>query len=78
MDGKNILKKNIVETVKKVAKHLNNTVSVCKNYYIHPKVFSTYEEKILVPHFLKHARSKSNIPGLAWDEYALVKLLQKN
>lgn len=75
-ENKTKLKKNIVETVKKVASHLQNTVSVCRNYYIHPTVFKTYEENVLIPHFSSH-KGKSEKPGLSWDEYALVRLLQK-
>lgn len=70
-----ILKKNIKQTVKKVAEHLGNTVSVCQNYYIHPTVIKTYQENVLVPHFLKHPVSKT--PGLSKEEYALIKLLEK-
>lgn len=73
---KKSLKQNIVDTVKKVAHHLNNTTSVCRNYYIHPTVIQTYEKNILVPHFLNYANSKPK-GGLDWDEYALIKLLQK-
>lgn len=72
------IKTNIVATVKKVAGHLNNTVSVCKNYYIHPTVINTYKEKLLVPHFKKHSGRKSKIKGLVWGEYALIKLLQSH
>lgn len=67
--------KNILETVKKVASHLNNTVSVCRNYYIHPTVIQTYQTNVLVPHFKSHSRSKFS--GLTWDESALISLLQK-
>src|SRR3989344_510907 len=74
-ENRTSLKKNIIETVKKVANHLNNTVSVCRNYYIHPSVFQTYQENILVPHFGSYKNAKR--PGLSWDEYALIKLLQK-
>lgn len=77
-DSEKLLKKNIAETVKKVAKHLNNTVSVCRNYYIHPAVILTYQNKTLVPHFKNHSKLKSKISGLSWDEYALIKLLQNN
>lgn len=73
---KKTLKQNIVQTVKKVANHLNNTSKVCKNYYIHPVVFKTYEKNILVPHFSRFAKSKEKQKGLNWDEYALIKLLQ--
>lgn len=71
-----IIKQNVLETVKKVAKHLNNTVSVCKNYYIHPTVIETYVENNLAPHFLGYLNLKP-LRGLSWNEYALIKLLQK-
>ena len=75
-DQKKELNKNIVQTVKAVAHHLNNTIAVCKNYYIHPTVIDTYQANILIPHFKKYTKSKK--PGLSWDEYALIRLLQKN
>lgn len=71
------VKKNVIETVKKVAQHLNNTVSVCRNYYIHPTVIQTYSKKLLVPHFESHKNKKPTIKGLSWSEEALIKLLQK-
>lgn len=70
-------KKAIGETVKKVAKHLNNTISVCRNYYIHPTVINTYQQKILNPHFNQFAKSRLSKKGLSWDEVALIRLLQK-
>ena len=74
---KKTLKKNITETVKKVSKHLNNTVAVCRSYYIHPTIFETYQKEILVPHFSYYEKARSKKEGLSWDEYALIKLLQK-
>ena len=76
-EDKKSLKKNIVETVKKVAQHLNNTVSVCRNYYIHPSIIQTYQTNILVPHFASFNKSKPKKSGLSWDEVALINLLQK-
>lgn len=76
-DDPKIIKTNIKDAVKKVSDHLNNTVSVCKSYYIHPTIFKTYEEKILIPHFGKHDGKKPSISGLNWNEEALIKLLQK-
>ncbi len=73
-----LLNKNIIDTVKKVASHLNNTVSVCRNYYIHPTVIQTYQENVLIPHFDKFSKNKSQQGGLDWDEYALIKLLEKH
>lgn len=71
------IKQNIVATVKEVAEHLNNTVSVCKNYYIHPAVITSYTKHLLVPHFESFEKAKRTKSGLSWNEYALIKLLQK-
>lgn len=35
-------KKNIVETVKRVASHLRNRPNTCKKYYIHPVIIEAY------------------------------------
>ncbi len=75
-ENKTLLEKNIRAMVKEVSVHLNNTVSVCRNYYIHPAVIKTYSKKILIPHFESH-KGKSKVKGLSWNEEALVKLLQK-
>ena len=76
-ENKIMLQKNVRSMVKEVASHLNNTVNVCRNYYIHPTVIKTYSKRILVPHFANHKGKKPNIKGLTWSEEALVKLLQK-
>jgi len=76
-ENKTALQKNVRSMVKEVASHLNNTVSVCKNYYIHPTVIKTYTKKLLVPHFDNHKDKKPIIKGLSWNEEALIKLLQK-
>jgi DNA topoisomerase-1 len=72
-----IVKKNVSETIKEVAKTLNNTTAVCRTYYIHPTVISSYIKRKLVPHFDYYASAKKNVSGLSWNERALVKLLQK-
>ncbi len=74
---KKIREKNIKDTVKEVAEHLNNTVAVCRSYYIHPTVIHTYTKEFLVPHFDSYSKSKAKKKGLSWDEYALIKLLEK-
>ncbi len=76
-DDEKTVKQNIIDTVKEVASNLNNTVSVCRSYYIHPQVIESYEKKVLVPHFDYYAKDKSERKGLSWNEYALIKLLQK-
>lgn len=69
-------RQNIIDTVKVVARELNNTVAVCRSYYIHPKVPKSYAKKVLVPHFSSFDRSRKSIKGLSWNESALIKLLQ--
>ncbi len=71
------IQKNVRETVKQVANHLNNTVAVCRNYYIHPTVISTYSKKLLIKHFDNHKKEEPAIKGLSWSENALVQLLKK-
>ncbi|MDO8269451.1 MAG: DNA topoisomerase IB [Candidatus Levybacteria bacterium] len=71
------IKKNVKETIKRVADHLNNTAAVCRNYYIHPTVIKTYSKKILVPHFNTHKERENKVSGLSWSEEALVQLLKK-
>lgn len=44
----NRLRKNITNTVKAVATRLNNTANVRRKYYIHPKVFNTYTDRVLI------------------------------
>lgn len=77
-ENKTHLKKILAETCKNVSEHLGNTVAVCRSYYIHPAVFNSYSKKILIPHFSSHDGKKSRKKGLTWEEYALVKLLEKN
>lgn len=76
-ENKITAQKVIAQTVKHVAKHLNNTVAVCKNYYIHPTVIESYQKNILFPHFLKFADKKIDKNNLSWNEIALINLLKK-
>ncbi len=70
-------RKNIVAAVKKVSEYLGNTPSVCRSYYIHPVVFDTYQERILIPHFDKVFLGKRKEDGLSKKEYALLTLLKE-
>lgn len=69
-------KNNIAQTVKEVSKHLRNTPSVCKKYYIHPTIFYTYSKKILVPHFQRKSTKKLN--RFSVSENKVLTLLQKH
>lgn len=72
-----VLQKNIRSTVKEVSNHLNNTISICRKYYIHPAIIKTYSKSILIPYFSSHDKKPSDIKGLLWNEDALIRLLQK-
>ena len=72
------IKQNIISTIKEVAHHLNNTVAVCRNYYIHPHVIESYTKKVLVPHFESFERTRKSIKGLSWNETALINLLKSS
>lgn len=66
----------IKQAVATVAEHLGNTTTVSRQYYIHPKVISSYERGILIPHFEKTEQMKGTLPeGLDWHEYATWSLL---
>ncbi|MFH2118662.1 MAG: DNA topoisomerase IB, partial [Candidatus Paceibacterota bacterium] len=64
----------ITEVVEQVADHLGNTTQVCRKYYIHPKIITSYERGKLQPQFKKvYARYKSK--GLSPGEKATWLLL---
>lgn len=69
-------KKNITDTVKEVASHLRNTPATCRTYYIHPTILTSYEKKILVPHFTEVYSKKDEKLTLYLPEYASWTLLK--
>lgn len=72
------MKKNISTAIKKVSQHLRNTATVCRTYYVHPVILSTYKNNILVPHFAHaFANFDSSKTQLRRAEYATLSLLQK-
>lgn len=71
-------KKNVNQAVKTVAHHLRNTTSVCRKYYIHPKVINSYQKNILIPHFEEVFAKGKKMNGLSLNESAVFELLQKN
>lgn len=74
---KNDLTSKIVEVVKIVSDHLGNTKNVCKEYYIHPAIITSYERKILVPHFKRsYGRHSTKRLGLTQEEYATWSLIK--
>lgn len=71
------VKKNTSEVVSEVSKHLRNTKTICRTYYIHPVIIKSYEKDILVPHF-DHAykRTADKNLGLSAEEYATWSLIK--
>jgi len=70
--------KALVKAVTTVSEHLGNTVAVCRQYYIHPRVITSYEKSVLIPHFAEVQKQKAGVPtGLTWEEYATLSLLSK-
>ncbi len=74
-DQKEVEESNIIQTVKSVSKQLGNTPTVCKKYYIHPTILSTYTKKILVPHF--QSKISKKLSFLSNNEFKTLTLLQK-
>lgn len=71
------LKKNVRAAVKEVAQHLGNTITVCRKYYVHPKVIDAYSAKKLVKHFDRiFTEQQPNTTKLSTDEYAVWTLLR--
>lgn len=75
-EDKERVKQNITHTCKAVSKRLGNTATVCRNYYIHPTIFKTYEKKILIPHIISYKKRK-NTNDLKPTEFAVIELLRQ-
>lgn len=51
-------KKNVIETVKRVAKHLRNKPDTCKKYYIHPCVIDAYTNGHVISNITRKIRTR--------------------
>ncbi len=71
-------KKKIVEALDMVAKHLGNTRTVCKKYYVHPLVVSLYESQTLKTYTsdLEKIEANNNKTNLTPEEKVLMKILE--
>jgi DNA topoisomerase-1 len=71
-------KQAIVQAAKEVSHQLRNTVAVCRKYYIHPTIVTSYEKNTLVPHFAKvYDAPLKNLSGLSVEEQAAWTLLKE-
>jgi DNA topoisomerase-1 len=73
-----LIKKNIVNAVKKVAEQLGNTPTVCRSSYIHPTVIKSYEKGVTLEDFIKGKKRRISRSGTEYEpeEKALIKLFQ--
>lgn len=73
-------KKKIVEVLDIVSKHLGNTRTVCKKYYVHPVILSLYESKSLEKYVarLDKINVDDNISDLTREEKIVMQILESN
>lgn len=66
------VKKNIADTVKKVATHLRNKPNTCRKYYIHPFVIDAYTQGYIVSNL---DTKKGQVEGLHVHENKVLSLI---
>ena len=73
-------KRRIVEALDLVSKHLGNTRTVCKKYYVHPVILTLYESKELEKYTdgLDQIEKNDNKSDLTAEEKVLMKILESN
>ncbi len=70
-------KKKINLAVKNVASLLNNTVAICRSYYIHPHIFEAYRDASLFKLMKsKKSNSKNSPDKLSREELSVLKILK--
>jgi len=70
------IKKNIITAYDATAEALGNTRNVCKNYYVHPLLVSTYEDGSIEPYFDKVKKSRSNKKYFSRSESVFAELIE--
>ncbi len=71
-------KKNIVAALDYVARHLGNTRTVCKKYYVHPLIIQLYESQKLHKYLAELGSAGVCKPfDLSCEEKVLMKILRK-
>ncbi len=73
------IQKNTIKAVKKVAKELGNTPSVCRSSYIHPGVFKAYARGLILDSLtpMKLRRTKRIENEFVPEEASLLEMLKK-
>jgi len=71
-------KKKITQAIKNVAKALNNTLAVCRKYYIHPEIIESYKDGTLFTEMQKAEKKIETQPfALEKEEKAVLNILYK-
>ncbi len=71
-------KRKINSAIKIVANSLNNTISVCRKYYIHPEIIESYKDGTLLTEMQKaQTKFEDNPNGLEKEEKAVLNILCK-
>jgi DNA topoisomerase I len=78
LDSEALAKSTIVRAVEQVAKHLGNTVAVCRKCYIHPAIFEGYLDGTLLRTLAERTRDylAENIDGMSAEEAAVTAFLR--
>jgi len=66
-------KKNIVAAIETVAERLGNTVTICRNCYVHPAILNEYAARTLN----LNTTGTKRVKGLSSDEAAVLAILRK-
>jgi DNA topoisomerase-1 len=70
------IKHKTVEVLDEVAKHLGNTRTVCRKYYVHPLVLELYETNKLGKYLEEMNDDGTDESGYTSEEKALMKILE--
>ena len=70
------IKKNILTAYDATAEALGNTRTVCKSYYVHPLIVSTYEDGSIQEYFDKVKKCRSNEQYFSHTERSFLDLIQ--
>jgi DNA topoisomerase I len=68
-------KRNIVEAVKATARKLGNRPAACRNYYIHPVIFSSYADNTIFE-VIKGAAAGGEAHHLRKEEIVVLRLIK--
>lgn len=72
-------KRNVVQAIERVARHLGNTPAICRRCYVHPDVIDFYMEGALITALRDRAGEEltAHAEGLAPEEAAVLGLLSR-